>query len=255
MKFSANLGFLWTELSLIEAIEAAAKSSFDAVECHWPYQYTPEAIKAALHKNNIKMISLNSARGSINEMGMLAIVGREKQAKASIIQALDYAATLEVPNVHLLAGFASGAAAHDCFIDNIRYACELARPKGITILIEPLNNKDAPGYFLQTAEQAHDIITELAEPNLRLLFDIYHMQQMGGDICSRLKKYLPIIGHIQIASVPDRGTPAPGNGEVNYGFVLAYLQDLGWHQAVGAEYKPKGTTEESLGWLEYYHRS
>jgi hydroxypyruvate isomerase len=147
-----------------------------------------------------------------------------------------------------MAGFAQGAAAQEIFVQNLRYACEQAAPHGITILIEPLNTYDAPGYFLSTTDQAAEIIAAVSAANLKLMFDCYHVQLMQGDLTHRLTALLPIIGHIQFASVPDRG--APDHGEVNYPYIFQHLQALNYSAPLGAEYKPKGDTDASLGWLK-----
>lgn len=252
MKFSANLGFLWTELSLPEAIRAAKSAKFAAVECHWPYDTPVGDVAAALKETGLPMLGLNTRRGDVaaGENGLSALTGREADARRAIDEALEYAAALNVPNVHVMAGFAKGEAAAACFEANLDYACQLAAPLGITILIEPLNHYDAPGYFLQTTSQARGIIEQLGRSNLKLMFDCYHVQLMEGDLSHRLRDLLPIIGHVQFASVPDRG--APDRGEVNYNYVFKYLKSIGYSAPIGAEYKPAGPTAQSLGWLAQY---
>jgi len=146
-----------------------------------------------------------------------------------------------------MAGFAAGEAAHKAFVDALTYACTQAAPLGITILIEPLNSYDAPGYFLTTTDQALQIIEEVNHPNLKLMFDCYHVQLMEGDLTHKLENLLPQIGHIQFASVPDRG--APDHGEVNFTHVFGKVKALGYDAPLGAEYKPVGPTDETLNWL------
>jgi len=149
MKFSANLGFLWADRPLTDAIHAAKAAGFDAVECHWPYDVPAEAIKAALEETGLHMLGLNTRRGDVagGENGLSALPGRESDARAAIDEAIAYAIAIETPKIHVMAGFAKGQDAHDTFVGNLRYACEKAAPHGITILIEPLNKYDAPGYF------------------------------------------------------------------------------------------------------------
>jgi hydroxypyruvate isomerase len=147
-----------------------------------------------------------------------------------------------------MAGFASGKDAHDTFIANLAYACEKAAVCNITILIEPLNHYDAPGYFLATTTQAKEIISEVDFPNLKLMFDCYHVQLMEGDLSNRLKYLLPVIGHIQFASVPDRGSP--DHGEVNYSHVFSLIREIGYDRPLGAEYKTSGDTDATLDWLK-----
>ncbi len=250
-QFSANLGFLWSDLSLPDAIRAAKAAGFDAVECHWPFEVPAEDVKAALDETGLTMLGLNTIRGDVaaGDNGTAAIPGREQEAKAAIDQAIDYAARIGTPNVHVMAGIAGGPKAHATFISNLTYACEQASKHGITILIEPLNHYDAPNYFLATSEQAKAIILEVGAPNLKLMFDCYHLQIMEGDLVRRLEKMLPLTGHIQFASVPDRGTP--DHGEVNYDFIFEMTEKLGWTAPLGAEYKPGATpTDETLGWLK-----
>ncbi|WP_323764626.1 hydroxypyruvate isomerase family protein [Marinovum sp.] len=249
MKFSANLGFLWADRPLPEAIRAAHAAGFDAVECHWPYDHAAEDVKAALDETGLTMLGLNTRRGDVTagDNGLAALPGRETEARAAIDEAIAYARAIGTPNIHVMAGFADGENAHRTFIDALRYACAKAAPDGLTILIEPLNRYDAPGYFLTTTAQAMAILKEVAAPNLRLMFDCYHVQLMEGDLSHRLEALLPQIGHIQFASVPDRG--APDHGEINYDHVFGMIARLGYDAPLGAEYKPGGDTDATLGWL------
>lgn len=250
-KFSANLGFLWAELPLPDAIRAAAKAGFDAVECHWPYDIPAADISAALVETGLVMLGLNTIRGADGENGLCALPNRKQAAKASIDQALDYAINTGTKAVHVMAGFSDAPNAHSTFVENLLYACERAQPHAITILIEPLNHHDAPGYFLQTTTQALDIINAVNHPALRLMFDCYHVQIMEGDLTRRLQHCLPHIGHIQFASVPDRGTP--DHGEVNFCHIFDHIKDLGYTAPLGAEYKPSAPTEQTLGWLKMFN--
>lgn len=203
MKFSANLGFLWNELRLPDAIRAARSAGFGAVECHWPYDVPPEAVKSALDDTGLKMLCLNTRRGDVaaGDNGLAAILGREGEARAAIA----YATAIGTPNIHVMAAFARGDAAHDAFVSNLKYACGVSASHGTTILIEPLNRYDAPGYWLTTIKQASSINADLRAPNLKLMFDCYHVQLIEGDLAHRIKALLSAIGHIQFASVPDRG--------------------------------------------------
>lgn len=250
MRFSANLGFLWTDLELPDAIRAAGAAGFDAVECHWPYAVAVEQVRGALEETGLPMLGLNTSRGDVasGENGLSALPGREDEARAAIDQALDYGSAIAAQNLHVMAGFAQGANAEIAFVDALTYACEKAAAKRMTILIEPLNPYDAPGYFLQTTDHAAELITRVGRPNLKLMFDCYHVQLVEGDVTHRLQKLMPVIGHIQIARVPDRGSP--DGGELNYTHIFETLRDLGWDRPIGAEYKPAGPTEESLDWLK-----
>lgn len=252
MRFSANLGFLWADRPLPDAIRAAKAAGFDAVECHWPYAHDPHDVKAALDETGLEMLGLNTSRGDVaaGENGLAALPNREAEARAAIDQSLDYAQIIGAGAVHVMAGFASGESAHKTFVANLRHATTQAAEKGITILIEPLNNYDAKGYFLSTTAQAVAIIEEVKAPNLRLMFDCYHVQLMEGDLTNRLSRLLPVIGHIQFASVPDRGTP--DHGEVNYEHIFSHIDSLGWARPIGAEYKPKRDTGLTLDWMAQF---
>ncbi|MEL6234995.1 MAG: TIM barrel protein [Pseudomonadota bacterium] len=246
IRFSANLGFLWRELPLPEAIHAAKAAGFDAVECHWPYDTQAAAVRAALLATGLPMLGLNTQRGAPGENGLSALPGLEAEARAAISEAIAYAEAIDAGAIHVMAGFAQGDAARAAFERNLAFACAQTDR---TILIEPLNRHDAPGYFLETTDQARTIIETVAAPNLRLMFDCYHVGRTEGDLCTRLTGLLPVIGHIQFASVPDRGPP--DRGEVNYRAVFAHIAALGWTAPLGAEFKPAGDT--TIGaWLSEY---
>lgn len=252
MKFSANLGFLWNDRPLPDAIRAAKAAGFDAVECHWPYDIPAAEVADALTETGLEMLGLNTRRGDVaaGDNGLSAIPGREEETRAAIDEAIRYAKAIAAPNIHVMAGFATGAAAHETFVSALQYACAQAALLGITILIEPLNKYDAPGYFLTTTGQALAVITDVAAPNLKLMFDCYHVQLMEGDLTHKLKSLLPHIGHIQFASVPDRG--APDHGEVNYAHVFEVITALGYAAPLGAEYKSTDPTDQTLGWMKPY---
>lgn len=249
-QLSANLGFLWTDLSLPDAIRAAANAGFVAVECHWPYATPAAEVKAALDETGLPMLGLNTSRGDVagGDNGLSALPDRVDEARAAIDQAISYAVELDCKAVHVMAGFSEGQKAHDCFVANLRYATEQTKPHGITILIEPLNHYDAPGYFLTTTPQATGIIAEVGAENLKLMFDCYHVQLMEGDLSHRIEKLLPHIGHIQFAGVPARGRP--DEGEVAYGNLFKIIAGLGYDKPLGAEYKPGGDTGATLGWMQ-----
>ena len=254
MKFSANLGFLWSELPLTDAIRAAKVAGFDAVECHWPYGTPAQDVAQALADTGLNMLGLNTVRGDLSkgENGLNALPDRTTEARTAINQAIEYARITRTANIHAMAGLAKGAEAHDVFCENLTYACAQAAAHGIGIVIEPLNHYDAPGYFLSTTSQAKQIIREVGASNLKLMFDCYHVQLMEGDITNRLTKLQSIIGHVQFASVPDRGTP--DHGELSYDHIFAHLVSLGYDAPLGAEYKPNGPTPATLDWLTKYKR-
>ncbi|MDC0012043.1 TIM barrel protein [Octadecabacter sp.] len=249
MQFSANLGFLWVDRSLPDAIRAAKAAGFDAVECHWPYDTDPAQVKAALAETEFQMLGLNTSRGDVEagDNGLSALPDRITQARTAIDQAVAYANDIGALNIHVMAGFASGEDAHATFVENLKYACALAATKGVTILIEPLNRYDAPGYFLQTTDQAVAIMAQVNVANLKLMFDCYHVQLMEGDLTNKLTNLKEQIGHIQFASIPDRA--APDHGEVNFHHLFSVIQELGYTMPLGAEYKPHGATQDTLAWL------
>lgn len=246
-RFSANLGFLWADLPLTDAVHAAARAGFDAVECHWPYETPVEDVGQALRDAGLPMLGLNTRPGATGEAGLAAVPGREADARAHIDEALDYAASLGAIHVHVMAGNASGPEAEETFLNALRYACGAAAKLGLRIVIEPLNTGDAPGYFLSTTKHACRILDLVGADNLRLMFDCYHVGIMEGDIASRLTTLLPRIGHIQFADAPGRG--APGTGATDFAPLFAQIQRLGYSGPLGAEYRPVGPTEDSLRWM------
>lgn len=248
-KFSANLGFMWTELPLPKAIETAAQHGFDAVECHFPYQTPVDEVTDALNRTGLKMLGLNTIKGNEpGDNGLCALPDRVTEARAAIDQAIDYAVAIKTPNIHVMAGNTSGEAADKTFMENLRYATDIAGSHGITILIEPLNPYDAPGYYLNSTKLAKRVIESVKVDNLKLMFDCYHIQIIEGDVCRKFKALQPLIGHVQMASVPDRAEP--DTGELDYSYVLKIIEQLGYSAPIGAEYKPSGKTESTLDWMQ-----
>ncbi|MDX1820390.1 MAG: TIM barrel protein [Paracoccaceae bacterium] len=253
MRYSANLGFLFTDLPLPQAIHAAKDAGFDAVECHFPYDVPAADVATALQETGLAMLGLNTWPGdkAAGDFGLAALTGREDEARAAIAQALDYAIATGTKAVHVMAGRTDGGKrAEATFRANLAHACDLAAAHGITILIEPINTRDVQGYHLSRTDHAQQIIAALGKPNLKLMFDCYHMQIMQGDLATHLRALLPVIGHVQIAAVPDRGEP--DQGEVDYRWLMAHLGALGYSGFVGAEYRPRAGTLSGLGWLNRF---
>ncbi len=252
MSFSANLGFLFTELSLPDAIRAAHRAGFEAVECHFPYATPPEEVRAALGETGLPMLGINTVRGDTGkgEFGLSALPGREAEARAAIDRAVDYAHAIGAGAVHVMAGRTGGGeAAEAAFRANLAHACD--RAEGLAILIEPINHRDAPGYHLSTVEHAAEIVGASGRDALRIMFDFYHVQIMQGDLIRRFEAHREAIGHVQIAAVPDRGEPDAG--EVHYPNLVAAIRAMGHAAPIGAEYRPRhGSTEAGLGWLDAY---
>lgn len=250
LRFSANLGFLWQELSLPNAIRAAHRAGFDAVECHWPYAENVHEVQAAIAETGLPMIGINTVRGdaSKGEFGLAALGCRQADARAAIDEALEWAATLDCPNIHVMAGTTiDRKSADNVFVENLVFACEQAATNGQTILIEPINRNDAPDYHLADLMHALDIINEVDASNLKIMFDCYHVAHIHGDVLNWFKKVQPHIGHIQFAGVPDRAEP--NLGTVDYSHLLPEIQRQGYDGFFGAEYRPRGSTQEGLGWL------
>ena len=251
LRFSANLGFLWTDLALTDAIKAAAAFGFDAVECHWPFDVPSKSVSRALKGVGLPMVSLNTRPGNLKtgDFGMAAVPGRKAQARSYIKEAIKYAQEVDAHFVHVMAGRTDhGEAAEDCFRDNLIYASELAALHNVTILIEPINRDDVKGYHLAYVEDAVETIEATKCKNIRLMFDCYHVQITQGDTVRLIRDNIEHIGHIQIAAVPDRGEPV--SGVLDYREVFLALEEVNYDGFIGAEYRPRNGTAEGLGWLE-----
>ena len=253
-RFAANLGYLFTDRPLLERFDAAAACGFKAIELQFPYDVPASAVKAAIAKNKLTVLGINTPPGVRDgEFGLAAVPGREQDFQALFARALDYIATIGGSAVHCLAGKVAPEqrpAAERVFIDNLKAAADLAAAKNIGLLIEPINARDRPNYFLNRVEHAADIIAKAGKPNLRLQFDFYHVQIVGGDLLHRLEQHLPVIGHLQCAAVPSRHEP--DEGEVNYPALFEAVDRLGYQGWIGAEYRPRGRTEDGLSWGRPY---
>ncbi|MCW1932854.1 hydroxypyruvate isomerase family protein [Pararhodobacter zhoushanensis] len=239
-EFSANLGFLWTDRPLPDAIRAAKAAGFAAVECHFPYDTPAAETRAALLETGLRMMTLNTRPGGTGDFGLLALKDREAEARAAIDEAFAYALATDTRAVHLMAGKHGDDATYHA---NLAYACDSA-PPGMTLLIEAINRWHVPDYHLNTTAQAVDTLKTLNRPNLKLMFDCYHVGRTEPEVFNDVDTLRPLIGHIQIAAVPDRS--APDHGSVDY---VTLLPRLNWPGPIGAEYKPNGPTDASLDWL------
>jgi hydroxypyruvate isomerase len=242
---------LFAEHPFPDRIDAAAAAGFLAVECQFPYAVAADELAARLAATGLPMNSINTPLGDLSrgEFGFAALPGREAAFRAGLEKALTYAARLGVGTIHCMSGVpdADGRpAARATFLNNLRWAAPLARAAGIELVIEPLNSRDRPGYFVSRSDDVVELLTELGEPNVKLLFDIYHLQIMEGDIFRRMERHWPMIGHVQIASVPDRHEP--DEGELAHAAILGELARRGWDRFVGAEYNPRGRTVDGLAW-------
>ncbi len=248
-RFAANLGYMFTERPLIERFGAAATCGFTAVEGQFPYDTPAASAAAEIKRHGLTMLGINTPPGREGEFGLAALAGRERDFDVLFMQALDYIVTIGGSAIHVLAGKVDvneRPAAERVFLSNLARAADLAAAKNITLLIEPINPRDRPGYFINRPEHAAEIISKLGKANVRLQFDFYHAQIVGGDLIRRFETHLPLVGHVQIASVPDRHEP--DEGEVNYPAIYRAVDALGYRGFIACEYRPRGRTEDGLGW-------
>ncbi len=255
-KFAANLSFLFNEVPFMDRFAAAAAAGFRAVEYLFPYEEDKNAIAQALREHGLQNVLFNLPPGdwAAGERGLGALPGPEQDFRSGVEKALDYALATGTTRLHALAGIvpahADFAECRDTFIRNLRYACERLAPHGITLLVEPINTRDMPGYFLNYQREAHALLAEVDAPNLKVQMDFYHAQIMEGDIISTFRQYLPNIGHVQIASVPERHEP--DLGELNYPWLFAMMDEAGYDGYIGCEYRPRQGTTAGLVWMTPY---
>src|SRR3981189_1100847 len=241
-RFAANLAYMFTERPLIERFGAAKAAGFQAVELQFPYEVAPAAIRAELERHGLVQLCTNTQpRQNGGESGLGAVPGREREFAGVFKQALDYVVAIDGSAIHTMAGMVppeQRPAAERGVVANLARAAALAAQKDIVLLIEPLNARDRPDYFVARVEQAADLIARIDRPNVRIQFDFYHVQVIGGDPLRRFEKFLPLIGHVQVAAVPSRAEP--DEGEVNYPAVFDALDRLGYKGWGGGEDKPRG---------------
>lgn len=253
-RFAANLSMMFNEWSFLDRFKAAADAGFDAVEYLFPYEHAPEDVARALSDNGLTQALFNCPPGdwSKGERGIAALADRQEEFRESIATALRYAEATGVKRLHLMSGLADPAdpVAAARYRDAVAFAADRLGEKGIDLMLEPINGRDMPGYFLNDFGRAVALIEALGRPNVKLQFDIYHRQIMHGDVTMALRALLPVTGHIQIASVPSRNEP--DGDELNYPFLFAELDRLGYAGFVGCEYRPRGGTVEGLGWFAPY---
>ncbi len=255
-RFAANLSMMFTEVPFLDRFEAAAKAGFRAVEFLFPYEFSPQAIAERLQQFALTQALFNLPPGDWagGERGIAALAGRESEFIESLAIARPYAEATGVKRLHLMAGMVdkSDIAALARYKGAIARAAETFGPMGIDILLEPLNRRDMPGYLLDDFGFAGEIIAGLGLANVKLQFDIYHCQILHGDVTTRMRAMLPIIGHVQVASIPSRNEP--GSEEMNDAFLFGELDRLGYAGFIGCEYRPKSGTEAGLAWFEPYRR-
>jgi 2-dehydrotetronate isomerase len=253
-RFAANLTLMFNELPFLDRFDAAADAGFTAVEILFPYDFPAEAIGERLRRAGLTQALINLPPGNTDagEKGLAALPDRFAELQQSLRTALPYVQATGVKRVHLMAGFADrrDPKAVAAFHKSVVWTAEFLMPHGLDVVIEPINPRNMPGYFLNDFSFARDLIVELGIPNLKLQFDIYHCQIIHGDVTMRLREMMPITGHVQIASIPSRNEP--DGEELNYPFLFGELDRLGYGGFVGCEYHPRGKTTDGLGWFKPY---
>jgi hydroxypyruvate isomerase len=252
-KFAANLTMLFNELPFLDRFAAAKASGFSGVEFLFPYEFEKAVLREKLERYGLSQVLHNLPAGNwaAGERGIAILPDRIAEFRAGVERAIDYAKALDCRQLNCLAGITPDGVdtreLHRVFVDNLRFAADaLARHK-IRLLIEPINTRDIPGFFLSRTQQAQDLIAEVGSDNLFIQYDIYHMQVMEGDLAPTIRKHLGRIAHIQLADNPGRNEP--GTGEINFPYLFRYLDEIGYGGWIGCEYKPRTATEESLAWL------
>jgi hydroxypyruvate isomerase len=255
-RFNANLSMMFNEVPFLDRFAAAAKAGFSAVEFLFPYDFPKEQVKEALDRAKLKLILHNMPPGdwAKGERGMAILPGREAEFRSGVAKAIDYATHLNCPQIHCMAGLVPAgvpqAAMRETYIANLKHAATEAAKAGLRLLIEPINPRDIPGYYLNTSKQGIEIMDAVGAPNLFLQYDIYHMQIVEGDLAPTMERLLPRIGHMQLADTP--GRHEPGTGEINYPFLFGHLDRIGYQGWIGCEYRPAGDTVAGLGWARDY---
>lgn len=256
-RFAANLSMLYPQHAFLDRFAAAKADGFEAVEYPFPYDYSAAELKQRLSDNGLVQALFNAPPGdwAAGERGIATLPGRESEFRIGFDRALQYAAVLGNDRVHVMAGLLASESLrerhHAVYLENLAYACAAAARVGVTVLLEPINTRDMPGFFLNRQDQAHAICREVGATNLKVLFDCYHCQIVEGDVATKLRRDFAGVGHIQIAGVPDRHEP--DLGELNYGYLFKLMDELGYNGWVGCEYRPKGDTSAGLQWLREWN--
>lgn len=254
LRYAANLSMMYAEHLFLDRFEAAAKDGFDAVEYLFPYEYPAATLAALLQQHGLAQVLFNAPPGdwSVGERGLACLPGREAEFQDGIARALEYAAALDCPRIHVMAGLASEdvdrATLRATYVANLKWAAECAASASVDVLIEPINTRDIPGFFLNRQDDAHALLAEVGAPNLKVQMDLYHCQIVEGDVAMKLRRYLPTgrVGHLQIAGVPERHEPDAG--ELRFDYLAGVIDELGYDGWIGCEYRPKGGTSAGLDW-------
>lgn len=268
-RFAANLSMLYPELDFLDRFEAAAKDGFEAVEYLFPYAWEAREIAARLQGNGLQQVLFNTAPGNWDggERGLACIPGREAEFAAAIEQALSYAQALQCPRIHAMAGLVPAGTTREAvratYVANLRKAAAVAATQGVDLLLEPINTRDIPGFFLNRQDDAHRLVEEIGASNVKVQFDLYHCQVVEGDVAMKIRQYLPTgrVGHFQIAGVPQRHEP--DLGELHHPYLFGVIDEVaaqcGWQGWVGCEYRPArgtqpGGTSAGLGWMQEWKK-
>ena len=258
-RIAANLSMLFTDAPFLDRFDRAAAAGFEAVEFLFPYDHPIEVVKERLTRNGLTLTLINAPAGdwAAGERGFAARPAKRAEFRASVQKAVDYAAGLGCPRIHVMSGITADepdrAACEAVWTQNMREAADMAGAAGLAISVEPLNSRDVPGYFIAHQDQTLDLIGRLDRRNVLLQFDVYHTQIMDGDIIRRIERLKGAYGHVQIAGVPDRHEP--DTGELNYPEIFAAFDRAGFTGHLGCEYNPRGRTEDGLGWAAPYLRA
>jgi hydroxypyruvate isomerase len=248
-KLAANLSMLFPELDFLDRFAAAARAGFRYVEYQFPYQWNAQDIARSARAAGVQVVLHNLPAGDAarGERGIACLPGREEEFRDGVQRAIDYASAANCPRLNCLAGLAPPERRHfDTLVRNVRFAARALRDAGLQLVIEPINTRSVPGFFLHGSRQAIEVLDAAGEGNALLQYDVFHMQIMEGDLAKSIERLLPRIGHLQIADVP--GRHEPGSGEINFDFLLRHLDALGYEGWVGCEYNPQGDTLEGLKW-------
>ena len=255
-RFAANVSMLFAEVPFLERFAAAARAGFRAVEYQYPYECRAGDIAAAARDARVEVVLHNMPQGDAarGERGTACLTGREQRFRDDLEQAIDYARAVRCPSLHLMAGvvpaLADRAGLHATYVSNLRHAATRLAREGMRALIEPLSDRTVANCFLRSSAQAVQVLDEVAAPNVLLQYDLFHMQLMEGNLALTIERLLPRIGHLQIADVPGRNEP--GTGEINFEFLFAHIDRLGYAGWIGCEYNPLGDTREGLKWARRY---
>ncbi len=253
-KFAANLTMMFNEVPFPERFARAARAGFRGVEFLFPYGHTPAEVAGWLKANALENVLFNMPPGNwaTGERGVASLPGREEEFRAGVAKALEYALAMGTPCIHAMAGLLpAGADAkrhRAVYVENLRYAARELQKHSRLLVIEPINTRDIPGFFLNRQDQAHEVREDVGEPNLKVQMDLYHAQIVEGDVTVKFKKYAPHVGHIQIASVPERHEP--DEGELNYAHLFKVIDAAGYEGWIGCEYRPRSVTEDGLNWMK-----